>query len=151
MRSRSALSAVLLGGLVGGAFDITYACTFYGLRNGVSPVRVLHSVAAGLLGKASYEGGWATAALGLFLHFFIAISAAAIFYLVSRRLTFLTRYAVISGILYGAIIYAVMNLVVLPLSALPHKVSFPPDVLISGLLVHMFLIGLPIALFARRS
>jgi hypothetical protein len=134
-----------------GACDISYACLFYGFRNGLTPVRVLQSVASGLLGPASFQGGLATAGLGLLLHFFIAISAAAIFFALSRRLTFLVRHAIVSGIAYGAAIYAFMNFVVLPLSAVPFRPSFPPVVLITGLLVHMFGIGLPIALFARKA
>jgi hypothetical protein len=67
---------VLLGGLVAGTFDITYACTFWYLKRGVLPKRVLQSVASGLLGDASFTGGGRTAALGLVLHFFIATSMA---------------------------------------------------------------------------
>lgn len=149
MRRNPAISAILIGGSIAGACDITYAIVFSGFR-GVPALRVLQSVASGLLGTAAFNGGLPTAALGLVLHFFIAFSAAAVFYMASRWFHFLTRQAVISGVLYGLLIYAVMNLVVLPLSAFPRKVTFPPLVLATGLLVHMFLIGLPISLVARR-
>ena len=76
---------------------------------------------------------------------------AAIFYLASKVIPALTRHAVIAGLFYGFLIYAVMNLVVLPLSAYPRKVTFPLLVLVTGLLVHMFCIGLPISLAARRT
>ena len=115
-------------------------------------MRVLQSVAAGLLGAASYTGGVRTAALGLCVHFFIALSAAAIFYLASRLLPILIRYAVITGVLYGAVVYAAMNYVVLPLSALPPRTTAAPTIVwVTGLLVHMFGIGLPIALAARAA
>ena len=149
MRRNPAISAILIGGSIAGACDITYAIVFSGFR-GVPALRVLQSVASGLLGAAAFNGGLPTAALGLVLHFFIAFSAAAVFYMASRWFHFLTRQAVISGVLYGLLIYAVMNLVILPLSAFPRKVTFPPLVLATGLLVHMFLIGLPISLVARR-
>ncbi len=148
---RRALSSILLGGLVAGAFDITYAIVFSYLRRGVLPSRVLQSVASGLLGPQAYEGGMSTAALGLALHFFIALSAAAVFVLASRYLPALTRMPVLAGAVYGAGIYVVMNWVVIPLSRIGPK-PFPPlIVLTTGLLVHMFLIGVPIALAARRS
>ena len=149
IRRLSALSAILIGGAIAGALDITYAIGFSALR-GVPPIRILQSVASGLLGAPAFHGRWLTAALGLLLHFCIALLWAAIFYLASRTIPFLTRHPVISGLFYGFLIYAVMNLVVLPLSAFPRKVSFPLLVLVSGVLAHMFCIGLPISLAARR-
>ena len=150
MRRNPAIFAILVGGLIAGACDITYAILFSGFR-GVPAMRVLQSVASGLLGAVAFNGGLPMAALGLTFHFLIALSAAAIFYMASRRFQLLTRQAVISGVIYGILIYGLMNLVVLPLSAFPRKVTFPPLVLATGLLVHMFLIGLPISLATRRA
>jgi len=78
-------------------------------------------------------------------------SAAAIFYIASRYIAFLTRHAVVSGILYGLCIYIMMTFAVLPLSAFPHKVTFVPFVVAANLVVHMFLVGLPISLATRRA
>jgi len=85
-----ALAAILWGGVIAGAFDLTYATVFYSFR-GVKPIRVSQSIASGLLGPKAYEGGVATAILGVVLHFVIAMGAATVFYLVSRKLTFLTQ------------------------------------------------------------
>ena len=149
-RSR-ALRAILWGGLIAGTLDITYAIVFSLLRSGTSPVRVLQSVASGLLGADSFNRGSASAALGLFLHFLIAFTAAAVYYAASREFDVLVRAAVVCGVTYGVMIYAVMNYVVIPLSAVPPRAGPRPLlVLFTGLLVHMFLIGLPIALAARR-
>lgn len=150
MRRLSAVSAILIGGAIAGACDITYAITFWAFR-GVPATRVLQSVASGLLGAPAFNGGLATAALGLALHFVIAFSAATIFYIAARAIPILTRRAVLSGILYGLAIYAAMNLVVLPLSAFPRKVTFPLLATTTGLFVHMFFIGLPISLAVRRA
>jgi len=144
------LRGILWGGAIAGALDITFACTYYGWMRGRSAVAVLHSVASGLLGEKASEGGAATALLGLFLHFVIAFGAATVFYLASRKLTFLLRHPVVSGLIFGVGVYFFMNLVVLPLSAYPRTVTFPLRGLITGLLVHMFLIGLPISLSVRR-
>jgi uncharacterized membrane protein YagU involved in acid resistance len=114
---------------------------------------ILQSVASGALGRGAYEGGTKTAALGLFFHFLIALIAATAYYLVSRVLRFMVTYAVISGILYGVIVYIVMNCVVLRLSAIHATTwpwAYPKSVLIGGLLIHIFGIGLPIALAVRR-
>lgn len=149
MRRNSALFAILVGGLIAGALDIAYAILFAASR-GVPPTRLLQVVASGLLGASSYEGGTATAALGLLLHFLMTLLIAAIFYAVSRRLQFLTRHAVVAGVLYGIIVFAVMNLVVLPLSAFPHPVTFRPLATTTDLLSHMFFVGVPIALAVRK-
>src|SRR5471032_2941388 len=151
MRRHPALFTIFAGGGIAGACDITYAVGFSAYR-GVAPMRILQSVASGLLGAASFNGGVATAVLGLCLHFFIAFIVAAIFYLASRLLPVVLRYAAVAGIAYGAVVYAVMNLVVLPLSAAPPRTTaMPTVVMVTGLLVHMFGIGLPIALAARSA
>ncbi|HEX4963289.1 MAG TPA: hypothetical protein VF173_20835 [Thermoanaerobaculia bacterium] len=151
MRRNPAVFAILVGGSIAGVLDITYAIVFSWAYRDVPPMRILQSVASGLLGAPAYEGGVPTAALGLVLHFFIAFSAAAIFYFVSRKIPFLLRYAPLVGVLYGAGIYAFMNLVVIPLSAFPRKLTFSPLTVGTGLFVHMAFIGLPIALAARRA
>ena len=131
-----------MAGLFAGVMDLTAAIVISALR-GRTPVTLLQSVASGLLGIEAYEGGVSTALLGGILHFVIAFSAAAVYYGASRRLSLLWTQPVFCGILYGVAVYGFMNLVVLPLSAFPHKISFR---LITGLTVHMLCVGLPIAL-----
>jgi len=141
--------ASLLGGLIAGTLDITYACVYSYLKRGTSPATILQSVASGVFGKSAFTGGTRMATLGLFFHFLIAITAAVVYYLASRALRFLITQAVICGILYGVCVYLFMNFVVLPLSAIPFKMSYPWPALIGGLLIHMFGIGLPISLSVR--
>jgi hypothetical protein len=129
--------------------DIAFAFVVSGLR-GVGPVRVLHSVAGGLLGASAREGGLATAALGASLHFFIALVWAAVYWLASRRLRVLVRHPVVCGLLYGFAVYAFMYFVVLPLSAVYFKPSYAPSAVLLNAAGHMLLVGLPIALAARR-
>lgn len=146
---QSAYRVILLAGLLAGVLDLTAALVTNAVR-GLAPVRILQSIASGLLGADAYNGGLGTAALGVVLHFVIAISAAAVFYVASRRLKLLVRRPVVCGLLYGVAVYLFMNLVVLPLSAFPHKVSFRPALLVTGLIVHMLCVGLPISLTVRR-
>jgi hypothetical protein len=149
MEEPKAYRAILWGGLLAGVLDITAACVNSGLR-GVSPVRVLQSVASGLLGKDAYNGGLKTAALGLACHFLIAFAATAVYFAASRKLKFLTRQAIVCGALYGIAVYFFMYFVVLPLSAFPSKISYTATVLVTGWMIHIFCVGLPIALSARR-
>jgi hypothetical protein len=143
--------AILRGGILAGVFDILFAFVYYGLRNALTPVDILHSVASGLVGRdAARGGGLATAALGMALHFVIAFGAAAVYYAASRQLGFLVRRAVVCGLLYGVAVYVVMNFVVVPLSAAPPRGVPPLAAMIVPVIGHMLLIGLPIALAVRR-
>ncbi|HVF68082.1 MAG TPA: hypothetical protein VM914_10480 [Pyrinomonadaceae bacterium] len=147
----SAASAILWGGLIAGAIDITYACVFSYARRGVPPGRILQSVASGALGDAAFQGGTTAAALGLLLHFIIALIWAAVYYLASRKLRVLASAPYVCGIVYGLLIFAAMNYVVIPLSAAPFGAPPPSSPAFgTGLLVHMLGIGLPIALATRR-
>jgi hypothetical protein len=143
-------SYVLLGGLVAGAFDITYACTFWYLKRGVLPKRVFQSVASGLLGDASFTGGWPTAILGLGLHFFIATSMAVTYSLFARKWSELWEQPWTWGPLYGVLLYGIMNYIVVPLSAANPGSRNLTWVLLS-IAVHAFLIGTPCAVFARKA
>jgi len=144
-----AYRAIFWAGLIAGTLDILAAFVNSGWR-GVSPTRVLQSIASGLLGADSFNGGLATATLGLVLHFFIATSAAAVYYAASRKLKVLVDRAIVCGLAYGIPVYLVMNLVVLPLSAIPFKISPAPGNVAAAVLILMFCVGLPIALAVRR-
>lgn len=141
---------MLAGGLVAGAIDIIYASVFWAIKRGVAPQRILQSVAAGLLGDASFTGGWATAALGLALHFVIATSMATVYFLVARRWAALWQGPLAFGAGYGLLLYVIMNFVVVPLSAAGPGSKDPLWVGMS-IAVHAVLIGVPIAVFARRA
>jgi hypothetical protein len=141
--------ALLYGTLTVGTLDILDAFVFFGLR-GARPIRILQSIAAGLLGRASFSGGWKTAALGLALHFFIAFAIVLIFMLASRRLPVLTQQAVACGLIYGILVYLVMTFIVVPASAAAGGVPSWP-VALNGVLIHMFGVGLPAALAARAA
>ena len=153
MRPLSPARAILYGGLTVGVLDGLDAIVFFGLRNGVGPLRIFKGIAGGLLGRdAAAAGGLPTALLGVILHFTIATTIVTVFSLASRRLPFLTRRPLVWGPLYGIAVYLTMNLVVLPLSAL-HGTGLPSalPVLLNGLLIHIVGVGTPSALFAREA
>ena len=146
VKRAGAIPAILWGGLTAGVLDITVAFIRW-----CNPPRILKGIAGGLLGPQAFHGGWGTALLGLALHFLIATTAASIYYLASRKISFLTQRAVLWGFLYGISVYMFMTWVVLPLSAFPRsKAPFSFTPLALSLLTHMFCVGLPIALAVRR-
>jgi hypothetical protein len=148
-----AFDTILYGGLVVGILDMLFAFTFYGLILGAPPLRIFQSVAAGVLGRAAaYEGGVKTFVLGILLHFVVASCIATVYFLASRVLPMLIRHPIASGLIYGMIAYLGMNYVVVPLSAIGRR-SAPLHVRIflTEIIGHAFLVGLPLALLARRS
>lgn len=139
----------LLAGLVAGTLDILYAMGFWAVLN-VPPQRILQSVSAGLLGRDAFAGGASTAALGLGLHYAIALVMAAVYAAASVRVPRLRRHPWSNGTVYGLLLFAAMNLVVLPLSALPPGPKMPVWIACS-VIAHVVLVGWPIALLVRRA
>ena len=139
----NALLAIAVGGGIAGVLDLTQALFLFGRR-------VPLVIAAGLLGPQAFKGGASTYTLGVLLHFFIACSAAATYYAASRKLRFMTEHPLVCGLFFGAAVDEVMNLVVLPLSALHAKGPYTLHELQLGLVVHMIVIGLPISFAVRR-
>jgi hypothetical protein len=147
MKNIRALRTIMIAGLVVGVLDISSAFVIWWQR-GVTVQRGLQGIAAGLLGTKSYEGGMPTACLGLALHFLVAFAVVSIFYLASRKIPFLTKHPLISGVSYGTGVYIVMYWFVLPaaFSTFRHRLS---NELIE-FAIHISLIGLPTAFIVRR-
>jgi len=141
------IPAIATAGLIAGILDIASAFVIAELK-GTGSIRMLQGIASGLLGPQSFEGGMATAGLGLAIHFLIAFAAASVFYVGTRQFSFLTRHAVASGLLYGIAVYVFMYWLVVPLVFVSTRHSISRDV--TAVIVHMVLIGLPIALVVRR-
>jgi hypothetical protein len=151
--------AILYAGALVGVLDITAACIQVYIASGMMPIRLLQGVAGGLLGRGSLNGGFATAALGLLMHFTMALIVATIFYALSRRVFSLPKKllgVVIVGLLYGAAVFAVNNFGTAPLLSwvrslyLHTPVLFKPPMGWSQLVIHLFCVGLPIALVMHR-
>ena len=147
MKRSRPLPTIAMAGLIAGILDITSAFVIAGIK-GTGSIRMLQGIASGLLGQRSFEGGMATAGLGLAIHFLIAFTAAAVFYVASRKFSFLTQHAVVSGFLYGIAVYIFMYWIVVPLAFPTAHHSMSRDV--TAVIIHILLIGLPIALVVRR-
>jgi hypothetical protein len=152
------LKPILYAGALVGVLDITAACINARIIAGFPPVRVLKGVAGGLLGRGALEGGFATAALGLVMHFTMALTVATIFFLLSRRFHLPHKLSgvVAVGLLYGAAVFVVNNFGTAPFLSwvrslyLYTPVLFKPPMGWSQLVIHLFCVGLPIALVVRQ-
>ena len=147
--------AILYGGLTVGTLDLLDAFIFFGIRSGAQPIRILHSIAAGFLGSdAARAGGVPTAIVGLFSHYLVAFSIVTVYVLLSRAIPLLRKHWLACGLVFGVIAYFVMTWFVVPTSnAGNQQITFAlpaRPVMINGLLIHMFGVGLPAAYFASR-
>jgi hypothetical protein len=143
-----AARTIATAGIVCGVLDIAYVFVVFGWRDGRA-ARILQGIAVSLLGPAATTGGTATAVFGLAVHFGVALSAAALFYLLSRRARVFLTQPWIAGALYGVAFYVLMNLVVLRLTRLPPA-PFPPSGWGWVLAAHVLCVGWPIAWVTRR-
>jgi hypothetical protein len=143
-----ALPAIFAAGLLCGAMDISAAFLTWAPK-GVSPGQVLQGIASGLIGSASFRGGWATGALGLAIHFFIAFTAAAVFYAASRIIPALLDHPWLAGIGYALVVYGFMYWVVIPLDHLRSK-PVTLSAIIIAIVTHIVCVGLPISLVVHR-
>jgi hypothetical protein len=147
--------AILYGGLTVGTLDLIDAFVFFGLRSGAQPMGILHSIAAGFLGRdAARAGGVPTAIVGVLSHFLVAFCIVTVYVLASRVMPVLRRHLVVSGLVFGVIAYFVMTWFVVPMSnAGNQQITFAlpvTPVMTNGILIHMFGVGLPAAYFASR-
>jgi hypothetical protein len=149
-RGRSgAAKAILAGGLIAGTLDIASAYISTLIHAGV-PMRMLQGIAYAAMGPGAMKGGWATAGLGLALHFVIALGAAAVYYAASRWLSVMVREPVVSGLLYGVLVFLTMNFIIVPLSRIGRVLPGTMEAAAIGLVILMMCVGLPIALMTRR-
>ena len=148
-----AIDTIPLGGLLIGLFDLIFAFTFYGLILGVPLLRIFQTVAAGVLGRPiAYASGVRSFLLGIVLHFIVATCIATVYFLATLVLPVLLRHPVISGLIYGMVAYFGMKYVVTPLSAIGQRGTLPRlPILLTELIGHALLVGLPVAVVAHRS
>ncbi len=148
-QSSGSLRTILLAWIVAGTLDVTTAVTYYPLTANVTSKQILQGIASGLLGAQAFQGGNATAALGLALHYLIAFVWTIVFYMLARNIRVLTRWPLIIGPLYGIFVWLVMNLAVLPLSNVTHRpLRLQPSIV--GAVILMICIGVPMATIIGR-
>lgn len=143
---------VLAGGLLLATLDAVFATSFWRIAAGLPWTRVFQSVAAGVLGlRASVAGGEAAAWLGVALHYLIAMAFVVAYTLAAARHDALVRHALACGTGYGLLLYAVMNGVVIPLSAIGHLPKFDNLPWVASSIAMHAVFGLVCALAARRA
>lgn len=142
-------SLLIRATLVAGTLDLLSALT-YALLEGKNPLAVPVGIASAIW-PGAIKAGAPALLVGVLLHFLIMLVMVAVFVAAARRLSWLTAKPVASGLLYGLLLWAVMNLIVLPLrwpSIFPHITALS---LAEQIFSHTVLVGLPLAWMASRS
>jgi hypothetical protein len=144
-------STALRTGLIVGTLDGIAAIILYyvNVKGGNNPGRVFQYIASAAIGKDSFSGGWTTILLGVLFHYFIACTFTFVFFFVYPRLKLLHSSAILSGLIYGIVIWMIMNLLVIPMTRLPESVIKTRQA-ITGILILMCVVGLPMALIAKN-
>ena len=147
--SNAAVQTIIKAGLLAGTLDITTAFIHYHIKTGKGPFGVLNFVASGFFGKAAFEGGTPMALWGLLFHFIIAFAWTIIFFFLYPSIHLVSKNKIVNGLLYGIVIWAVMNLAVLPLSNVP-PFQFDITKAIIAMLILMLAVGLPVSIIISR-
>jgi uncharacterized membrane protein YagU involved in acid resistance len=143
-------SKLLKAGLLVGTLDISAAFLYYFIRTGKNPLRVLAFIASGIFGKAAYTGGNEMLLAGLVLHYMIAFSFTIVFFWLFSQVEVLRRVNLLAGIVYGAVIWMVMNLVVVPSSNV-SKQPFQWGNALINVLILIVCIGIPLSVMAKSD
>lgn len=148
INTQSIFSSIVGATIITGVLDAIAAIIVYGIFYKYNPIQIYQFVSSALLGADAYKGGIPIAFLGLFFHFIIAFAASFIFIQLYAKWAFLRNNVAVIGLLYGLVIWLVMNKLVIPFTKIPAS---PFDVVaIIGIIWHMLLVGLPIALIADK-
>jgi hypothetical protein len=147
--SASSLKKMFSAGLIVGALDIISALIDYYTATGKDPIIIFKYISMGLLGTGALAGGTGTVLLGLILHFIIAFSFTVFFWLLYPKIRQLPKHIILTGIVYGIFIWAVMNFIVVPSSQIPGA-PFNLAKSLKAMLILIFMIGLPLSYLASR-
>jgi len=145
----SLLGTILTAWLIAGTLDIGIAVTYYPLTGSGNPFTILQGIASGLLGPSAFLGGVATAALGLACHYAIALIWTVVFFAAYPRIGVLSYSRTLTAVLYGVLVSAVMNFVVLPMSHVAHR-PFAPGAFTVATVILIVAIGFPLAIVGGR-
>lgn len=138
---------VLLIALVAGTLDGLAAVIFLGKMNFTG---VFQYISSAIIGPEAFAGGIKTALIGLVLHYFIAFSFTLVFTIASTKTPILRKNVILSGILYGIVVWTIMTLLIVPLTKIPAA-PFNYERAILNVVILIFCIGLPISYLTARK
>lgn len=151
---KSFFASALTAGLIAGALDITAACIQAYIKTGTAPEQVLKYVASGAVDPKAFSNDIMLAAVGLLVHFIIAISFTFFFFFLAKQIPSLVKYPIPIGILYGVFVWGTMRFIILPyISRLNPKPIVGQEAIKNAAIaagIIVICIGIPVVLLARK-
>ena len=151
---KSFFASALTAGLVAGTLDITAACIQAYLKTGTMPSQVLKYVASGAVDPKTFSNDTMLAAVGLLVHFTIAILFAFFFFFLAKLIPSLVKFPILIGILYGVFVWGAMRFIILPyISRLNPKPIVGQEAMKNAAIAAAIIVvcvGIPVVLLARR-
>jgi hypothetical protein len=146
---RSLFITILLTGLLVGTLDAIAAVIQFIIPTWRNPVRIFEYIASGVFGTNAFSGGPVMVLIGLLFHYFIATAWTSLFFTLYPRIPWLAKNKVVGGLVYGVFIWLMMNMVILPMSNVPHF-PFRVSGAAIGMVILMLVVGLPISFCTNR-
>ena len=143
------ISKIIKAGLIVATLDLSSAFIYYFIKTGNNPLTILNYIASAILGKEAFSGGTMILFLGLFLHYFIAFSFTIFFFWLFPKIKIFSKNKILTGIVYGIFIWAVMNLLVVPLSNIPARPFNVVSAIINAVIL-IVCIGIPLSFMASK-
>jgi hypothetical protein len=150
-RNSSLRLSVIVGLIIGFADAIIYHWFVQNVLGRVPLISLYQYIASGALGESAFAGGIATALLGVLFHYLISIVIAGVFILSVDRIPLLRRNVILGSLLYGFVVFIVMNMIVTPVSATPPLPAPTTSQLIVGILDHILVFGLLLGILVQRN
>jgi hypothetical protein len=116
----------------------------------VEPIKVLQSIASGMLGKKAYAGGLYTAILGVVLHCSFSVALALLYILLTTLSPTRQTFTWIKAFIFGTLAFMVMTFGIMPSSAIGGRPPISVPFVAFSLAVHIMSFALPISLIADR-
>lgn len=112
---------------------------------------VFQYIASGWFGKEAFYGGTTMMLWGILFHYLVASVWSILLFVLYPSFSGFLKNKYVTGIVFGIIIWLIMNRLVLPLTHIPKRTSAPSVIAIfKGVLALILCVGLPIALIANR-
>ena len=140
---------ILQAGLIAGTLDILSAFIYYYIKSGKTNFLVIFKfIASGIFGKDAGDGGTAMILAGLILHYAIAFSFTIFFFWLYPKVNVMSKNRIVTAIVYGLFVWAMMNLIVVPLSDTVHR-PFKIEGAIINMGILIVCIGIPLSFMAN--
>ena len=136
---------ILISTLLVGTLDGLAAVIQFLINGGTFVSKVFQFIASGVFGKVAFSAGNEMTFYGIVFHYLIALTWVALFFMLYPKIIKKPQNKYIVGVVYGLLIWVVMNKLVLPLSNTPNLAKTVTQDIIAAMILIVF-VGIPITI-----